>query len=108
MQVPEKKFRILIFGTKHGAILQAASCVTLPIIGLVSLAGHDCYEDTSFTEPKAGSVKPALIFFYALVLTQGALLIYSLLIAVDRSLHAQKLRSHYFGDDKEGKVFVNR
>ena len=108
MQVPKIFFRILIFGTKHGAILQAASCVTLPIIGLVSLAGHDCYEDTSFTEPKAGSVKPALIFFYALVLTQGALLIYSLLIAVDRSLHAQKLRSHYFGDDKEGKVFVNR
>ncbi|RLN03839.1 hypothetical protein C2845_PM13G07300 [Panicum miliaceum] len=87
-------------------IFPAASCVTLPIIRLVSLARHD-YEGT-YIDPRKGNVKPALIFFYALVLTQGALLLHLFFIAVDRSVYANKLKNRYFRDDREGKEFVNR
>ncbi|XP_037473788.1 uncharacterized protein LOC119349805 isoform X1 [Triticum dicoccoides] len=65
-------------------------CITLPIIRLVALAGN-AYEGSSKDASKV-NLKSALIFFYALVLTQGAFLVLYLIIWLRRQEAARSMR----------------
>lgn len=85
-------------------LFAATACILLSIIRLAHIARHDDYGDSS-----SGNLKPALLLFYALVLTQGALFLLWLAVAWNRMAFAQTLSSRYLENKeavfsrKEGK-----
>jgi hypothetical protein len=87
----------------------ATACMILSVMRLVGIArhGHD-YGILATAADRKGNVKPALIFFYAVVLAQGVISIFWFIIIVDRAKLAARISRKYFGTDDKGKKMVDR
>lgn len=81
-------------------IFAATACMLLSIIRLATIARHDYGHPSS--DASNGNLKPALILFYALVLTQSALFLLWFTVAVHRSVLADndKLSSRYLENER--------
>jgi hypothetical protein len=74
-------------------IFAATACMLLSVIRLVGIATHGYGSST--TDASNGNLKPALVLFYALVLTQGALFVLWFAVAMNRWGLAEDLSMHY-------------
>lgn len=93
-------------------VFLATAGMTLSIVRIVGIARHDYGGSTHDNEAddSTANMKPALILFYALVLTQGALFLLWFAVAVKRSLLAAHLNMLYQGNLESGsrKQLVDR
>ncbi|CAL5047260.1 unnamed protein product [Urochloa decumbens] len=76
-------------------IFLATTCISLSIIRLAGIARHDYGVSGSNIDASNGNLKPALILFYSLVLTQGALFLLWFGVAMNRSGLAADLSRKY-------------
>ncbi|CAL5043341.1 unnamed protein product [Urochloa decumbens] len=76
-------------------IFLATTCISLSIIRLAGIARHDYGVSSSNIDASNGNLKPALILFYSLVLTQGALFLLWFGVAMNRSGLAADLSRKY-------------
>ncbi|TVU33421.1 hypothetical protein EJB05_25238, partial [Eragrostis curvula] len=103
IEVPAVFWRDNLFGRFSTApvliaqapIVAATACVTLSIVRVVGIARHYGYGGPNHTDGSNGNLKPALILFYTLVLTQGALFFLWLGIAMNRRKRAENLKEYF-------------
>ncbi|CAD6266811.1 unnamed protein product [Miscanthus lutarioriparius] len=79
-------------------IFAASACMTLSIWRLQISIGSHGYAGSNAPSGN-GNLLPALILFYALVLTQGALFLMWLVVAMSRSAQAENL--YFTGEEKK-------
>lgn len=79
-------------------IFAASACMTLSIWRLQISIGRHGYVGSN-APSRNGNLLPALILFYALVLTQGALFVMWLVVAMSRSAQAENL--YFTGEEKK-------
>ncbi|TKW29569.1 hypothetical protein SEVIR_3G403900v4 [Setaria viridis] len=85
-------------------IFTASACMTLSIWRLLSIGRHG-YGGSS-TESSNANLKPALILFYALVLSQGVLFLMWFVVAMSRSAQAKKLRQYFKNEETITNRFI--
>lgn len=83
-------------------IFAASACMTLSIWRLLSIDGYG----GSSTESSNANLKPALILFYALVLSQGVLFLMWFVVAMSRSAKAKKLRQYFKNEETITNRFI--